>query len=201
MPSKEQTHHNDNTSSKQRVTKPTTENLDILTQQQIHPATIIRRARLDPSSLTVSDVRQLQRTMGNQAVGRLLVQRAPHKPNQKEASTDLESTINQSIQAKAFTTGQDVFFRQGAYEPKSREGRELIAHELTHGTTEERRIQRVAWTGAPALEGLDLTKITSSKLIYDAGEDGGVWRVSIEGKSYILKGTVKKRGQRYLRRL
>ncbi|MFM7888974.1 MAG: DUF4157 domain-containing protein [Pseudanabaena sp.] len=40
--------------------------------------------------------------------------------------------LNKSIQAKAFTTGQDVFFRQGAYEPSSKSGQELIAHELTH---------------------------------------------------------------------
>lgn len=40
--------------------------------------------------------------------------------------------LNQAIQAKAFTTGQDVFFRQGAYEPGSEGGQELIAHELTH---------------------------------------------------------------------
>jgi hypothetical protein len=47
--------------------------------------------------------------------------------------TDAKSDqLNQSIQAKAFTTGQDVFFRQGAYEPGSRGGQELIAHELTH---------------------------------------------------------------------
>ena len=40
--------------------------------------------------------------------------------------------LNRAIQAKAFTTGQDVFFRQGAYEPGSRGGQELLAHELTH---------------------------------------------------------------------
>ncbi|MCY6490791.1 eCIS core domain-containing protein [Leptolyngbya sp. GGD] len=40
--------------------------------------------------------------------------------------------MNRSIQAKAFTTGQDVFFRQGMYEPGTRSGQELIAHELTH---------------------------------------------------------------------
>ncbi len=40
--------------------------------------------------------------------------------------------LNQSIQAKAFTIGQDVFFHQGEYQPKSRAGQELIAHELTH---------------------------------------------------------------------
>jgi hypothetical protein len=41
-------------------------------------------------------------------------------------------TLARSIQAKAFTTEQDVFFGQGAYQPGSRGGQELIAHELTH---------------------------------------------------------------------
>ncbi len=40
--------------------------------------------------------------------------------------------LNRSIQARAFTTGRDVFFRQGEYNPGSRDGQELIAHELTH---------------------------------------------------------------------
>lgn len=40
--------------------------------------------------------------------------------------------LNRAIQAKAFTTGQDLFFRQGTYAPSSREGQTLLAHELTH---------------------------------------------------------------------
>jgi hypothetical protein len=40
--------------------------------------------------------------------------------------------MNRSIQARAFTTGQDVFFRQGEYNPSNRGGQELLAHELTH---------------------------------------------------------------------
>ncbi|MEH2290565.1 eCIS core domain-containing protein [Nostoc sp.] len=40
--------------------------------------------------------------------------------------------LNRSIQARAFTTGQDVFFRQGEYNPGSWGGQELLAHELTH---------------------------------------------------------------------
>jgi hypothetical protein len=40
--------------------------------------------------------------------------------------------LNQRIQAKAFTTGSDVFFRQGEYRPTERSGQELLAHELTH---------------------------------------------------------------------
>jgi hypothetical protein len=51
--------------------------------------------------------------------------------------------LSRSIQAKAFTTGQDVFFRQGAYEPGSRGGQELIAHELTNVTQQSgKEVQR-----------------------------------------------------------
>ncbi|UBF30543.1 DUF4157 domain-containing protein (plasmid) [Kovacikia minuta CCNUW1] len=47
--------------------------------------------------------------------------------------TDTQSDeLNQSIQAKAFTTKQDIFFRKGAYDPTTQTGQELIAHELTH---------------------------------------------------------------------
>jgi hypothetical protein len=51
--------------------------------------------------------------------------------------------LNQSIQAKAFTTEQDVFFRQGAYAPQSKGGQELLAHELTHVVQQNgRSVQR-----------------------------------------------------------
>ncbi|MCC5645341.1 DUF4157 domain-containing protein [Nostoc sp. CHAB 5824] len=53
--------------------------------------------------------------------------------------------LNQSIQARAFTTGQDVFFRQGEYNPGSRGGQELLAHELTHVVQQNGgAVQRVA---------------------------------------------------------
>ncbi len=40
--------------------------------------------------------------------------------------------INRSLHSLAFTTGQDIFFRQGAFNPRNSHGRTLIAHELTH---------------------------------------------------------------------
>ncbi len=40
--------------------------------------------------------------------------------------------LNQSLSARAFTTGSDVFFARGEYQPGSSTGRELLAHELTH---------------------------------------------------------------------
>ncbi len=47
--------------------------------------------------------------------------------------TDSEAhALNHAVDAVAFTTGQDIFFRQSAYSPGSSAGRELLAHELTH---------------------------------------------------------------------
>jgi hypothetical protein len=40
--------------------------------------------------------------------------------------------LNRAVGARAFTTGQDLFFKRGEYQPGSRGGQELIAHELTH---------------------------------------------------------------------
>ena len=40
--------------------------------------------------------------------------------------------LARSVSARAFTTGTDVFFGAGEYQPSSRDGKELLAHELTH---------------------------------------------------------------------
>lgn len=63
--------------------------------------------------------------------------------------TDTQSDqLNRAIQARAFTTGQDVFFRQGEYNPGSRGGQELLAHELTHVVQQKGRVvQRVQQKG------------------------------------------------------
>lgn len=40
--------------------------------------------------------------------------------------------LNQELGARAFTKGNDIFFREGEYNPGSSSGQELLAHELTH---------------------------------------------------------------------
>ena len=37
-----------------------------------------------------------------------------------------------SVHAMAFTVGNEIFFRHGAYKPETEEGRTLLAHELKH---------------------------------------------------------------------
>ncbi|MEY3445062.1 MAG: hypothetical protein RLZZ519_3343, partial [Bacteroidota bacterium] len=40
--------------------------------------------------------------------------------------------LNEDLGARAFTHGKDIFFGQGEFEPDAVNGKELIAHELTH---------------------------------------------------------------------
>ena len=42
------------------------------------------------------------------------------------------NSLNEDVQAKAFTTGSDIFFQGGNYSPGTSAGKELLAHELTH---------------------------------------------------------------------
>jgi hypothetical protein len=47
--------------------------------------------------------------------------------------TDAEAdTLSRSVDAAAFTSGQDIFFRQDSYDPTTRSGTHLIAHEVAH---------------------------------------------------------------------
>jgi hypothetical protein len=56
-------------------------------------------------------------------------------------------SLNESLQARAFTTGPDIFFRRGEYQPESSGGQELLAHELTHvvqqGAAQTQRVRRM----------------------------------------------------------
>ena len=60
-----------------------------------HPAAIIQRARINPKSLTHADVMQLQRTIGNRAVGKLLSEigliPSTVKPVQKQEISEEET--------------------------------------------------------------------------------------------------------------
>ncbi|GAA4400493.1 hypothetical protein GCM10023187_13750 [Nibrella viscosa] len=61
--------------------------------------------------------------------------------------------LSQSINAQAFTYGNDIYFNSGKYNPASSDGQRLLAHELTHVVQQgsklrRKRIQRLP--GSPA---------------------------------------------------
>lgn len=80
----------------------------------------IEQARGGGRSLDAGIQRQMESAFGNNFSGVRV-----HTDSTADA-------LNQSLSARAFTTGQDIFFRQGEYNPGSSTGKELLAHELTH---------------------------------------------------------------------
>jgi hypothetical protein len=73
--------------------------------------------------------------------------------------TDGEAdTLARAVDAVAFTSGRDIFFRQGAYNPASSEGQWLLAHEAAHV------VQQAAGpvAGTPAPGGIVISHPTDS---------------------------------------
>jgi len=80
----------------------------------------IERARGGGQPLEGSLQEQMSKTMGHDFTG-------------VRVHTDVEADeLNRQLSAKAFTTGQDIYFSKGEYSPGSDSGRKLIGHELTH---------------------------------------------------------------------
>jgi len=52
--------------------------------------------------------------------------------------------LSRQLSAQAFTVGSDIFFARGQFQPESGDGRELIAHELTHTLQQGAAVQRSA---------------------------------------------------------
>lgn len=65
-------------------------------------------------------------------------------------ASESSAKLSNELSAQAFTVGNNVFFSRGAYQPQSRDGRELIAHELTHTIQQGAAPQRAA-PGAVAM--------------------------------------------------
>lgn len=61
---------------------------------------------------------------------------------------DASASLNRQVNAHAFTTGNHIFFGKDKFQPGNSEGKELIAHELTHTVQQGAAIQRSA---APAI--------------------------------------------------
>jgi hypothetical protein len=64
-------------------------------------------------------------------------------------------TMSEELGAQAFTSGNDVYFNQGKYDPTTKEGKHLLAHELTHtiqqkGKTDKKVQRKVKVSGTDA---------------------------------------------------
>jgi len=127
-------------------------------------------------ALTPAAVMHLQKTAGNATVSAALEEQEPSlvkdvvgsgggAPLDKDTRGFMESRLGadfsdvrvhtdakasdsaRSVQAYAYTVGNDVVFQSGKYEPESDSGKRTLAHELTHVV--QQRSGPVAGTPAP----------------------------------------------------
>lgn len=54
--------------------------------------------------------------------------------------------MSQEIGAQAFTHGNNIYFNEGKYNPNSKEGKHLLAHELTHTIQQKGMVQKKVQT-------------------------------------------------------
>jgi len=122
--------------------------------------------------------------------------------------------LNRSLSARAFTSGSDVFFGSGEYNPGSSAGQELIAHELTHTiqqggaihrkTTDDNHSNNLTnsfsasqnWVNRTHSKDLTTTNRSDQSVIQRAKSKGGLEYTEEGGKNVLhhLKGvkTVKE---------
>jgi hypothetical protein len=102
-------------------------------------AELVARARRDGAPLDDSLRPQLEASLGAK-LGHVRV----HTGGDADAAA-------QALGARAFAIGPDLFFRNGAYAPASREGQHLIAHEVAHAV-------QAQGAAVPSAEGLAVSQ-------------------------------------------
>ena len=85
------------------------------------------------------------------------------------------------IDALAFTRGNDIYFRSGAYDPTSQPGKKLLAHELAHVVQQRPGINRKA---APGLGGTVVRRAKEPTTAKKKGEKSPEGTIS--GKKIII---------------
>lgn len=206
-----------------------------LTQQQTRPKSggthtnMLQRQPQGPDSRPEVSAQTETAIESERGQGQLLP-KAARQPVEQALGQDLGGVqihanaqahrLNEAVGARAFTTGRDIFFREGAYQPGSPAGQKLIAHELTHvaqqsgagslgplqrePTQDEGNWHDPAIPGDPKLEmiGLDIVGGGQGFKVIETGKQFWYYRKTGEYKDAIggiviadLKGLTAKIGE------
>jgi hypothetical protein len=128
-------------------------------KERVQPANVVQESANDTASSVLAGGNQMVARLlegestglpGDDIATRIRSQLGGGSPLPAQLRTEMESGIGQplgdvrlhtdstaanlsnQLGARAFTTGNDVFFNAGAYNPSSSDGYSTIAHELTH---------------------------------------------------------------------
>ncbi len=114
---------------------------------QSHSADIIQRAERDPSTLTQSDIIQLQRTIGNQAVAQLFAESTQSPPVPKtENKTGLPNTLKAGIENLSGLSMDDVRVHYNSTKPAQLQALAYTQGAGIHvGPRQERHLPHEGW--------------------------------------------------------
>ena len=89
--------------------------------------------------------------------------------------------LNNRLGAKAFTYQNHIFFSRGQYQPGSSDGKQLLAHELTHTIQQGHAVQRAPAENTPAVSAAPATPAVQRFGIQDALDKFADWAYAIPG--------------------
>ncbi|WP_406661821.1 DUF4157 domain-containing protein [Methanolobus sp. ZRKC3] len=133
MPEHEQAPKSKKTSSNIQREAKTSKQTD-----QTHPADITPNAQLDPGSLAPADILQLQRTVGNQAVGRLLRSgQVVQRQGPEEEEELLQGKFDETIQRQEVPEEEEEELLQGKFDETIQKQEPEEEEELLQGKFDE----------------------------------------------------------------
>lgn len=98
---------------------------------------------------------------------------------------DQSAQLNRSLNPKAFTVGNDIYFNEGQYKPQSSEGKRLLAHEMTHVMQQSATIRRQP-APADALE-KEAVKLETEIMAHAKMSGSGATALKAESKARVLR--------------
>lgn len=93
----------------------------------------------------------------------------------------------EKIHAKAFTHGYDLFFGQGQYQPETKAGKHLLAHELTHTLQQKGKTKKTV--RLKLNDGHDFhptSRFSTIELLEDIYDNYAVLKIGSSGKEVML---------------
>ncbi len=134
-------------------TKPLAEQITPLVQRQVEPEEeekeeewIQRKPERDYSVVTDDVKKRLDKAGGTGSplpdnIREYMGSQFGYDFNEVKVHADGgAANLARSLSAQAFTSGKDIYFGSGKYNPNSTQGRRLVAHELTHVVQQKGRI-------------------------------------------------------------
>ncbi|MDI9311615.1 MAG: DUF4157 domain-containing protein [Limnohabitans sp.] len=90
--------------------------------------------------------------------------------------------MSQELGAQAFTNGNDVYFNKGKYNPESKEGKHLLAHELTHTIQQTGMVQKSIEPNVSSSENLESPRFQGEYRLEQAYDDLDYITVGAKGE-------------------